>query len=57
MPGDGMKTSPVNGGPPTPREESAAAINEFNMGGYHGENVMRQDHLTISINNINELIF
>lgn len=38
---DGMKNSPANGGPGTPREDSASGMGDYNLGGFGGpgENV------------------
>lgn len=38
---DGMKNSPANGGPGTPREDSGSGMGEYNLGGFGGpgENV------------------
>lgn len=37
---DGMKNSPANGGPGTPREDSGSGMGDYNLGGFGpGENV------------------
>lgn len=38
---DGMKNSPANGGPGTPREDSGSGIGDYNLGSFGGpgENV------------------
>jgi Single-stranded DNA binding protein, SSDP len=38
---DGMKNSPANGGPGTPREDSGSGMGDYNIGGFGGpgENV------------------
>lgn len=38
---DGMKNSPANGGPSTPREDSGSGMGDYNLGGFGGpgENV------------------
>ncbi|XP_065199798.1 single-stranded DNA-binding protein 3-like isoform X1 [Planococcus citri] len=33
---DGMKNSPANGGPGTPREDNSGGMNEYNLGGFGG---------------------
>ncbi|XP_063703905.1 single-stranded DNA-binding protein 3 isoform X1 [Culicoides brevitarsis] len=33
---DGMKNSPANGGPGTPREDSGSGMGEYNLGGFGG---------------------
>lgn len=40
---DGMKNSPANGGPGTPREDSGSGMGDYNLGGFGGpgENVSR----------------
>ena len=37
---DGMKNSPANGGPGTPREDSGSGMGDYNLSGFGpGENV------------------
>lgn len=31
---DGMKNSPANGGPGTPREDSGSGMGDYNLGGF-----------------------
>lgn len=39
---DGMKNSPANGGPGTPREDSGSGMGDYNIGfGGPGENVSK----------------
>lgn len=40
---EGMKNSPANGGPGTPRDDSGSGMGEYNLGGFGGpqENVSR----------------
>ncbi|KAG8235633.1 hypothetical protein J437_LFUL015666 [Ladona fulva] len=33
---DGMKNSPANGGPGTPREDSGSGMGDYNLGGFGG---------------------
>lgn len=49
---DGMKNSPANGGPGTPREDSGSGMGDYNLGGFGapGENVsMHTGSLTSSL--------
>lgn len=34
---DGMKNSPANGGPGTPREDNSGGMGEYNLGGFGGQ--------------------
>lgn len=45
---DGMKNSPANGGPSTPREDSGSGMGDYNLTGFggQGENVSITDILT-----------
>lgn len=48
---DGMKNSPANGGPGTPREDSGSGMGDYNLGGFGGpgENVSNaHDHDVLS---------
>lgn len=48
---DGMKNSPANGGPGTPREDSGSGMGDYNLGGFGGpgENVSISKFFILSV--------
>lgn len=54
---DGMKNSPANGGPGTPREDSGSGMGDYNLGGFGNPNENVSTYIYFFLKTVNSLSF